>query len=323
MRIKILAGETLGTRSLCTIVETTNANILIDPGIALGRRFGLYPHFLEYEKLFEGRRRIEKESENCDVVCISHYHYDHFTPFFDSIDNEWTFSDNQSAEKIYRNKIVFTKNPESSINNSQRIRGKNFIEHLKQRNIKYKYCDNSKVKIGKTEIVFTEPVFHGEEFTPLGYVIMIIVKADDEKLVFASDTEGPMNEKARKIIEDEKPDYLIISGPPLYLVNYEVAPMSFNNGIKNLKLLTKFAKNIIVDHHLLRSKDALMYIEDVRKVAIENDCNLFLISEFMGKDLEMLEAIRDELYKKFPPYNEFEEWLKRRNGLPPIKNKDS
>lgn len=318
MRIKILAGETLGTRSLCTTIETNDARILIDPGIALGKRFGLYPHYLEYEKLYEGRKLIEKEAEKCDLVLVSHYHYDHFTPFFDNIDNEWTFADSLSAERIYKNKLVFTKDPENNINNSQRNRGKQFVKSLQKYNIRFRICDNSSFKVGKTEIKFSEPVFHGEEFTPLGYVVMFIIKDEDEKLVFASDTEGPMNEKALKIIEKEKPDYLIISGPPLYLVNYEVSTTNFQKGIDNLKHLTKYIKNIIVDHHLLRSKDSLVLIEEIRKHALNHDCNVFIISEFMGKEKEMLESIRKDLYEMYPPKKEFEEWIKKREGLPPI-----
>jgi len=322
LKIKILAGETLGTRSLCTVVETNEIKIMIDPGIALGRRFGLYPHHVEYEKLYEGRKLIENESKECELICITHYHYDHYTPFFNSVDNEWTFASYESAEQIYKNKLVLIKDFENFINNSQRNRGLQFQKDLKKLNIKYKICDASKLNIGKLEISFSKPVFHGEEHTPLGYVVMVLIK-EEEKLIFASDTEGPMNEEAFNIIKDEKPDYLIISGPPLYLVNYEVPMAKFEQGIRNLKKLTKHVKNIIVDHHLLRSQDAMKFIQKIKLMGLENDCNVFLISEFMGKDIIMLEAYRKELYEKYPPKKEFLDWVKSRKGLPPIKVSDN
>jgi len=45
MQIDIIGAESLGVRSLCTVVKTRDHNIVIDPGIALGfRRYGLLPH---------------------------------------------------------------------------------------------------------------------------------------------------------------------------------------------------------------------------------------------------------------------------------------
>ena len=36
MRVRFLAFDSMGTRSMCTLVEADDARIIIDPGAALG-----------------------------------------------------------------------------------------------------------------------------------------------------------------------------------------------------------------------------------------------------------------------------------------------
>jgi predicted metallo-beta-lactamase superfamily hydrolase len=67
---------------MCTFVETTDVKILIDPGAALGPRFRLLPHPEEYNALRDSRQRIHEYSRRADLLIISHYHHDHFTPNF-------------------------------------------------------------------------------------------------------------------------------------------------------------------------------------------------------------------------------------------------
>ncbi len=127
MEVNIISSETLGTRSLATLVKCEDINILIDPGVALGPRFGLMPHELEYRELYNARKKIEEISKFIDLVCITHYHYDHYTPFWEKIDNLWTFASSESATKIYSNKVVYLKDFYNNINYSQRERAKEFI----------------------------------------------------------------------------------------------------------------------------------------------------------------------------------------------------
>ena len=45
MKIKPVASDSMGTRSMATYVETKDVKIFIDPGVALGpSRYGLPPH---------------------------------------------------------------------------------------------------------------------------------------------------------------------------------------------------------------------------------------------------------------------------------------
>ncbi len=46
-----IAAESLGVRSLCTMVRTPDISILLDRSAALAKRYGLEPHPLEYQAL--------------------------------------------------------------------------------------------------------------------------------------------------------------------------------------------------------------------------------------------------------------------------------
>src|SRR3989454_5354111 len=116
-----LAFESLGVRSMCTLVKTKDVTVLLDAGVALGPRFKLMPHPLEYIARNEARKRIERAAVDAKVVTISHYHNDHHTPNF--TDPVWLGSSHESLERIYKGKIVLAKEPRRRINAAQRRRG--------------------------------------------------------------------------------------------------------------------------------------------------------------------------------------------------------
>jgi predicted metallo-beta-lactamase superfamily hydrolase len=113
--VKPLCAESLGVRSISTYVETPDIKVLIDAGASLGPRNGLLPHTLEYKALGEAKKKIAYYAAKSDVIVISHYHYDHFSPFFSTLDTKWTWCDKKVAEEVYSNKIVYIKDFNSSI----------------------------------------------------------------------------------------------------------------------------------------------------------------------------------------------------------------
>ena len=83
IKITPLAEESFGTRSMCTHIETKDANILVDPGVSLApNRQGYPPHPREYQDLRECHERIEKMAEKAEFITISHYHFDQHTPSY-------------------------------------------------------------------------------------------------------------------------------------------------------------------------------------------------------------------------------------------------
>ena len=107
--------DSLGAKSSSFLVRTKDVSILVDPGVAI-----MHPSFpastLEkrcWVKL--ARKAIKKASFKANIVFISHYHYDHFTDF---------------DKDLYNGKIVFVKNPNEYINDSQRRRAEKFFSHM-------------------------------------------------------------------------------------------------------------------------------------------------------------------------------------------------
>jgi len=234
----------------------------------------------------------------------------------EKIDNLWTFASSESATKIYSNKVVYLKDFYNNINYSQRERAKEFIPKLKRVAREVKIADEKEVIIGNVKLKFSKAVPHGEENTPLGYVIMVIVEEKGEKFIFGSDIEGPMSNHTYEIIVKEKPDVLLLSGPPLYLVGSKVSMENFKKGIENLKMICKKVPNLIVDHHLLRSTESLSYINELKNIAENYKNKVMLVAEKEGKEINMLEAKRKELYERIPISNKFKNWIKVREGSP-------
>lgn len=52
MHIEPLSFDSMGTRSMCTYIETEDMRIVIDPGVSLApKRYGLPPHDREKRKM--------------------------------------------------------------------------------------------------------------------------------------------------------------------------------------------------------------------------------------------------------------------------------
>jgi len=122
IKVTPLAAESLGVRSMCTLVETPDVTILFDAGISLAPyRFSLPPHPTEFQTIARLRQKIAETADKATVITISHYHYDHHTPSFEDWVVNWT-QDGDTAKQIYQNKTVLAKNGKENINASQRER---------------------------------------------------------------------------------------------------------------------------------------------------------------------------------------------------------
>ena len=115
LQFSLIWFDSLGAKSTCTLVETPDTTILIDPGAAIMQPG--FPASME-KKIYwleKARRAIEKASKKAEVVLISHYHYDHFTDF---------------NKTIYNGKLVLAKDPNEYINDSQRERAEEFYDNV-------------------------------------------------------------------------------------------------------------------------------------------------------------------------------------------------
>jgi predicted metallo-beta-lactamase superfamily hydrolase len=306
-----LATESLGVRSMCTYVETPDIRVLLDAGVSLcPYRFGLFPHPLEFRAIVEARNRIAEAGGRAEVVTLSHYHFDHHTPSYEDWLCNWTARE-ETARQIYEGKTVFVKNPKECINYSQRRRGWMFQRTGGKYAKKLEVADGKSFVFGKDTVVkFSEPVFHGSENSALGWVLMVSIECHGEKFMFAPDVQGPMVKRTLEIIMEEKPQLLMIGGPPLYLANFKVDESQIKVGLENFERIVESVPCVILDHHVLRDEDWHEKMQSILDTAGKTGCEVLTAAEFLGEKNVFLEAWRRRLFVEDPPPKEFEKWMR-------------
>ena len=310
-KIKVipLAAESFGVRSMCTYVETTDLKVLLDAGASLApNRHGFPPHPKEYEALQKCREKISKAAEQAEVVTLSHYHFDHHTPSYEDWCYNW--SSPEVARQVYEGKLVLVKNYRSMINFSQRRRGWLFKKTAGKYAKSLKTADGKTFEFGNTKLKFSNPVFHGSENSALGWVLMTTIECEDEKFLFASDVQGPMNDFALKIILVEKPQLIIIGGPPIYLAGFRVKDEHIELGMKNLEISAKNIPTTILEHHILREERWREFSKPVFDAASKTGHSMVTAAEFLKNKNNLLEFRRKQLFEMEPPSSKFNEWMK-------------
>ncbi|MEB3773561.1 MAG: hypothetical protein GSR86_01375 [Desulfurococcales archaeon] len=288
MRIKIIAADSLGVRSIATVVEACGYTIGIDLGAALGpRRYGLPPHELEYERLIESLNRITKWIENSSIIIITHYHYDHYV---------------RDSPELYYGKTLLVKDPLNNINRSQRVRSYLFLKKsgLEER-ANIVYADSRELVFeGGLRITFSKPSWHGEAGTKLGKVLMAKIECENETFIYGSDVQGPMDDEALNILLKwiRPGSTVLIDGPPTYFAGYKVSWDSVTKGLRNMLRIIKEGRpsTLIVDHHLVRDLNYRKWIEEHITEAANMDIRLVNAAEYMGLKEEPLEALRKQLW---------------------------
>jgi predicted metallo-beta-lactamase superfamily hydrolase len=309
LKVTPLAAESLGVRSMCTYVETPSLRILLDAGVSLcPSRFRLPPHPREFQAIIEAREKIVEYADRADVVTISHYHFDHHTPSFEDWLCNWT--DTETARQVYEGKLVLAKDYGQNVNASQRRRGWVFEKTGGKHAKRIEPADGREFLFGETRVKFSSPVFHGLPNTPLGWVIMTTIEYEDEKMLFASDVQGPLDSSTVQTILDEKPQLAIIGGPPLYLADFRVDRRQLAQGLKNLETLSKKIALIVAEHHLLRDTEWRGWAKQALESALKSGNRIATAAEFLGRKDLLLEAGRKQLYVDEPPSREFEKWSK-------------
>jgi len=288
MKITPLAFESLGVRSQATLIETKDVRILVDPAVSLApRRYGLPPHQLEVDKLTELAKKINDIAKDVDIIVITHYHYDHHDPGY------------ILPTDIYKDKIVFIKDPVNNINNSQKYRrAPRFLRAIKDKPKQLEIADRKEFKFGSTKLFFSNAVPHGAD-ERLGYVVQVGINDQDGTVIFTSDIEGAPKDQHLEFTLKVKPNYLIIDGPLSYLLGRALSEEELDKAIKNMETMVKNGLEFaIVDHHVLRDLNNENVLKPVKEIAKDSGCRVISAAEYLGEEPNLLEAHRRELFKK-------------------------
>jgi len=282
MKIVPLAADSLGARSMATLVETPDVRILLDPGVRLAPyRYDLPPHPTEEERQRECWRRIREAARKADVLTVSHYHFDHHNP---------------DAPSIYRGKLAFLKDGKVRINRSQRERAGAFVRALKSYPKEVRVADGNCVDLGGTELRFSPAVPHGPT-DELGYVVMARIAHRWETFVHTSDVLGPPLKAHLSFLLDSDPTILYVDGPMTHMPeNYPDSETK--KSLANLLRVVRSTRirTVLVDHHALRDRDWTEWMGPLREAARDHGVVVQTAAEYAGKAIDQLEANRDRLY---------------------------
>ncbi|MCD6477787.1 MAG: MBL fold metallo-hydrolase [Candidatus Aenigmarchaeota archaeon] len=291
MKVIPIAFDSFGVRSMSTLVMTKDANVYIDPGVALGpTRYGLPPTDAEYKALEFSRENIMKLCRDfADVVVVTHYHYDHH-PFPD---------DREMYEACFSGKLVFAKDRMNNINLSGKNRGRIFEKNVRDIAKSLTWGDGTKAEFGKTMIEFSPAVWHGDVGSRVGKVIMVYIQEGKNSFLFGSDAQGLADPDALSWFVKKDPDFAIIDGYPTIFVGWKMKKSNFDESKIHLKEALKKTKmkNMILEHHILRDVNYKEKMKDVFDTAKKLNKNIKTAAEYYGLDNLFLEAWRKEITK--------------------------
>jgi predicted metallo-beta-lactamase superfamily hydrolase len=159
------------------------------------------------------------------------------------------------------------------------------IPEIRFSRVEVKFPEAKKFKFGKTSLRFTGPLFHGIEFSRVGWVFATIVERGDEKFIHSSDLNGIYIEDYAELLIKENPTVLVLDGPPTYM-QFMLIRTNLNRCIENTcKVIRRSNKLelVIYDHHLLREKRYRERTLEVWKTGEKNGIKIMTAAEFLGK----------------------------------------
>jgi len=298
-----IADESLGVRSMSLYVETPDARILFDAGISLGPlRYGLPPHPEEFRSLRRLREKIVEYAGKADVVTVSHYHRDHYTPPYKSL---YECTDEETFLEVYSGKTLLAKSPTSSINFNQKRRAQQFFKALEESKsgARVIFADTGRLQVGDT-LLESFLAVHGDE--KLGWVACFKLYVGGEAiLAYMPDVQGPVSDEALMVLLNEGFKVAVIGGPPTYLGDRGKDKLS--KGLENLAKALGVKRINIVSHHILRDPNWRTVIDEISPAA-----DIHLYSEIAGLSFTPLEAYRKLLYETDPPPQSYLEALRKK-----------
>jgi len=169
------------------------------------------------------------------------------------------------------------------------------IPEFEAKQTRIRFVEGKEFKFGKTRIRFTPPLFHGIEYSRVGWVFMTVVERGREKLLHSSDLNGPIIEDYADFIIAENPTYLILDGPMTYMLGYTLNLINFRRILKNVERIVRKVnfKLMIWDHHLPREPKFKERTKEIWQLAEELGKRLLTASQWeLGREAVVLQFAR-------------------------------
>ncbi len=160
------------------------------------------------------------------------------------------------------------------------------IPEVKEKDLTVLFADNQVFDFGDLRLVFTKPLFHGIEYSRVGWIISVIVLAGNKKIYYTSDVNGPIIEDYASLIISENPEIVILDGPPTYTLGYMLNNINLNRAVKNAVRIieeTSRLELLFYDHHLTREPLFRKRTLPVWEAGIKKNVRVETVAEYYGK----------------------------------------
>jgi hypothetical protein len=313
MRVVVpLAAETLGVRSAAVLVESNAGLVVLEPSFAIHPdRFDLSPHPWELAAGWLARQTLDAAIQQATTLVISHFHYDHMMA---AEARPFEFYEPSIRQRLYTGRRILARGINNPINFSQRQRAKELLAAFPG----IVQADGRK----EDWIRFSDPIRHGEPGSKQGWTLCYCIETPAGRLACGNDTQL-MNDDALAWLLGCEPDFVITSGPPLWLAARRSGRAGFapkdvdpieditdkrvREGLERLIELARRVEFLVVDHHMARSEDFEPVLDACSHRAGRR---IYSVADWLSKPKMQLEAWRRQLHaiEPVPPgwYEDFQ-----------------
>lgn len=280
MRLIPVAFDSFGVKGMCTRIETPDLIVTIDPGVSIQTGESPLPEKTRIQLLSQFEEQVLASSERSDAIVISHYHLDHFLC--------------RREPKVYAGKIIFAKALDD-LPEKQQETAKKFFKTIDGLPKEIIWADARKFKFKKTEISFSEPIWHGKADAEPGRVMMTVIIRGKNRVLISSDIAGPVDEKTTDLICEFNPQEAVIDGYPTFLQPEPQTDIELVKSIVNICriLCISGLKTLVLDHHLCRDYRYPVLFKTVYQKAAKLKKRFGTVSELAGRKSAVLEGLEN------------------------------
>ena len=160
------------------------------------------------------------------------------------------------------------------------------IPEVRDRELTILFADNRVFDFGDIRIAFSKPLFHGIEYSRVGWIISAIIHIGNRKIYYTSDVNGPIIEDYASMIIREDPEILVLDGPPTYTLGYMLNNINLNRAVRNgVRIIkeTSRLKTMFYDHHLTREPLFRERTKPVWDAGSKENIRVITVAEHYGK----------------------------------------
>jgi len=279
MKVLPIAADSLGVRSMATLITAAGGSLLIDPGATVAEeRFGLGPTNVERGTYTRAAAQVVEAAHRADALLVTSYRHGHFNLLPDAPLGAPLYA------KIPR---LLTEHRES-----RRVFP---LVGSEQRPIML--VDEMQFRLSGMEVRCSPPLQRTRDGDQEDTAFAVTARGDGRTFVFVSDVGWPLSLEVRHYLLTQQPDLLYLSGPDLTdavqypLMRLQTRPPWLVDALSDIKtLLESTGCRIILDHGIVRDVRYPSYFRE----AFDN-ARVMTAAEFRGMPINLLEARRQEL----------------------------